>query len=95
MRNHGGGGAFKCRACNFTADIRQSLTVHETYHHDPPGGQPKSNNPFERKPRNSPKRYNQVIYIYIYTNNISICNYYFLYSYRYNYTFGCFLGWSK
>ncbi|EZA49616.1 uncharacterized protein LOC105284532 isoform X2 [Ooceraea biroi] len=60
MRNHGGGGAFKCHACNFTADIRQSLTVHESYHHDPPGGQAKSNNPFERKPRNSPKRYNQV-----------------------------------
>ncbi|XP_011693747.1 PREDICTED: uncharacterized protein LOC105453452 isoform X2 [Wasmannia auropunctata] len=63
MRNHGGGGAFKCRACNFTADIRQSLTVHESYHHDPPvGGQVnrKSNNAFERKPRNSPKRYNQV-----------------------------------
>ncbi|XP_039307735.1 uncharacterized protein LOC105193539 isoform X3 [Solenopsis invicta] len=62
MRNHGGGGAFKCRACNFTADIRQSLTVHESYHHDPPVGQinRKSNNAFERKPRNSPKRYNQV-----------------------------------
>ncbi|XP_067210952.1 zinc finger protein 91-like isoform X5 [Linepithema humile] len=62
MRNHGGGGAFKCRACNFTADIRQSLTVHESYHHDPPVGQVnrKSNNAFERKPRNSPKRYNQV-----------------------------------
>ncbi|XP_029168617.1 zinc finger protein Xfin-like isoform X2 [Nylanderia fulva] len=62
MRNHGGGGAFKCRACNFTADIRQSLTVHESYHHDPPVGHVnrKSNNAFERKPRNSPKRYNQV-----------------------------------
>ncbi|KYM95925.1 hypothetical protein ALC62_13373 [Cyphomyrmex costatus] len=62
MRNHGGGGAFKCRACNFTADIRQSLTVHESYHHDPPVGQinRKNNNAFERKPRNSPKRYNQV-----------------------------------
>ncbi|XP_071654014.1 uncharacterized protein [Temnothorax longispinosus] len=62
MRNHGGGGAFKCRACNFTADIRQSLTVHESYHHDPPVGQVnrKSTNAFERKPRNSPKRYNQV-----------------------------------
>ncbi|XP_072752584.1 uncharacterized protein [Anoplolepis gracilipes] len=62
MRNHGGGGAFKCRACNFTADIRQSLTVHESYHHDPPVSHVnrKSNNAFERKPRNSPKRYNQV-----------------------------------
>ncbi|XP_011264964.2 uncharacterized protein LOC105256594 isoform X2 [Camponotus floridanus] len=62
MRNHGGGGAFKCRACNFTADIRQSLTVHESYHHNPPVGHinRKSNNAFERKPRNSPKRYNQV-----------------------------------
>lgn len=62
-RNHGGGGAFQCRACNFTADIRQSLTVHETNHHEPPVGQTnrKSNTPFERKPRNSPKRYNQVI----------------------------------
>ncbi|XP_046588191.1 zinc finger protein Xfin isoform X2 [Neodiprion lecontei] len=61
-RNHGGGGAFQCRACNFTADIRQSLTVHEMNHHDPPVGQPhrKPNNPCERKPRNSPKRYNQV-----------------------------------
>ncbi|XP_020288618.1 zinc finger protein Xfin-like isoform X2 [Pseudomyrmex gracilis] len=61
MRNHGGGGAFKCRACNFTADIRQSLTVHESYHHDPPVGQvSRKSNKFERKPRNSPKRYNQV-----------------------------------
>ncbi|KAG5327171.1 Z585A protein, partial [Pseudoatta argentina] len=61
MRNHGGEGAFKCRACNFTADIRQSLTVHESYHHDPPVGQiNKNNNDFERKPRNSPRRYNQV-----------------------------------
>ncbi|XP_016909255.2 zinc finger protein 91 isoform X4 [Apis cerana] len=61
-RNHGGGGAFQCRACNFTADIRQSLTVHETNHHEPPVGQinRKSSTPFERKPRNSPKRYNQV-----------------------------------
>ncbi|XP_076648325.1 uncharacterized protein LOC143356482 isoform X2 [Halictus rubicundus] len=61
-RNHGGGGAFQCRACNFTADIRQSLTVHETNHHEPPVGQTnrKTNAPFERKPRNSPKRYNQV-----------------------------------
>ncbi|XP_025157965.1 uncharacterized protein LOC105181057 isoform X6 [Harpegnathos saltator] len=61
-RNHGGAGAFQCRVCNFTADIRQSLTVHETNHHDPPMGQTnrKSNNPFERKLRNSPKRYNQV-----------------------------------
>ncbi|XP_076222930.1 uncharacterized protein LOC116428312 isoform X2 [Nomia melanderi] len=61
-RNHGGGGAFQCRACNFTADIRQSLTVHETNHHEPPVGQTnrKSNASFERKPRNSPKRYNQV-----------------------------------
>ncbi|KAG7205209.1 hypothetical protein KM043_018295 [Ampulex compressa] len=61
-RNHGGGGAFQCRACNFTADIRQSLTVHETNHHEPPVGQGnrKANAPFERKPRNSPKRYNQV-----------------------------------
>ncbi|XP_076756462.1 uncharacterized protein LOC143426727 isoform X4 [Xylocopa sonorina] len=61
-RNHGGGGAFQCRACNFTADIRQSLTVHETNHHEPPVGQTnrKPNTPFERKPRNSPKRYNQV-----------------------------------
>ncbi|XP_076671876.1 uncharacterized protein LOC143370521 isoform X5 [Andrena cerasifolii] len=61
-RNHGGGGAFQCRACNFTADIRQSLTVHETNHHEPPVGHTnrKSSTPFERKPRNSPKRYNQV-----------------------------------
>lgn len=66
MRNHGGGGAFKCRACNFTADIRQSLTVHESYHHDPPVSHVnrKSNNAFERKPRNSPKRYNQVTQAY-------------------------------
>ncbi|XP_011067920.1 PREDICTED: uncharacterized protein LOC105154248 isoform X6 [Acromyrmex echinatior] len=64
MRNHGGGGAFKCRACNFTADIRQSLTVHESYHHDPPVGQiNKNNNDFERKPRNSPRRYNQVLQV--------------------------------
>ncbi|XP_014485264.1 PREDICTED: zinc finger protein 91-like isoform X2 [Dinoponera quadriceps] len=61
-RNHGGAGAFQCRACNFTADIRQSLTVHETNHHDPPVGQVnrKNSNPFERKPRNGAKRYNQV-----------------------------------
>ncbi|XP_076633159.1 uncharacterized protein LOC143347656 isoform X2 [Colletes latitarsis] len=61
-RNHGGVGAFQCCVCNFTADIRQSLTVHETNHHEPPVGQTnhKSNAPFERKPRNSPKRYNQV-----------------------------------
>ncbi|XP_043506793.1 zinc finger protein 91-like isoform X4 [Frieseomelitta varia] len=61
-RNHGGGGAFQCRACNFTADIRQSLTVHETNHHEPPVSQAnrKSATPFERKLRNSPKRYNQV-----------------------------------
>lgn len=64
-RNHGGGGTFQCRACSFTADIRQSLTVHETNHHEPPVGSTlrKQNTPFERKPRNGPKRYNQVLYI--------------------------------
>ncbi|XP_011308060.1 zinc finger protein 91 isoform X2 [Fopius arisanus] len=61
-RNHGGGGAFQCRACNFTAEIRQSLTVHEANHHEPPIEQmaSKMSSPFERKPRNCPKRYNQV-----------------------------------
>ncbi|XP_066587488.1 zinc finger protein 91-like isoform X2 [Prorops nasuta] len=61
-RNHGGGGAFQCGACNFTADIRQSLTVHETNHHEPPVGQAsrKGSIPFERRPRSSAKRYNQV-----------------------------------
>ncbi|XP_015116196.1 zinc finger protein 91 isoform X2 [Diachasma alloeum] len=61
-RNHGGGGAFQCEACNFTAEIRQSLTVHEANHHEPPVGQmaSKMSSPFERKPRNTPKRYNQV-----------------------------------
>ncbi|XP_063987777.1 zinc finger protein 521-like isoform X2 [Diachasmimorpha longicaudata] len=61
-RNHGGGGAFQCQACNFTADIRQSLTVHEANHHEPPVGQmaSKMSSPFVRKPRNIPKRYNQV-----------------------------------
>lgn len=57
-RNHGGGGAFQCRVCNFTADIRQSLTVHEMNHHEPPiGMSSRRSNPFERI---SPKRYNQV-----------------------------------
>lgn len=60
-RNHGGGGAFQCQVCNFTADIRQSLTVHETNHHEPPVGTAnRKPNPFDRKPRNGPKRYNQV-----------------------------------
>jgi hypothetical protein len=36
MKNHGGNGAFKCSVCNFTADIKQSLTVHEMNHHIPP-----------------------------------------------------------
>ncbi|KAK9752132.1 hypothetical protein QE152_g4527 [Popillia japonica] len=38
-QNHNGSGAFKCSACNFTADIKQSLTVHEMNHHVPPVGQ--------------------------------------------------------
>lgn len=38
MKNHGGAGPFKCSACNFTADIKQSLTVHEMNHHVPPVG---------------------------------------------------------
>ncbi|XP_057338406.1 zinc finger protein 729-like isoform X1 [Microplitis mediator] len=60
-RSHNGGGAFQCRACNFTAEIRQSLTVHETNHHEPPVGVcNKKLNPLDRKPRNGPKRYNQV-----------------------------------
>ncbi|XP_051158412.1 zinc finger protein Xfin-like isoform X2 [Leptopilina boulardi] len=60
-RNHGGGGAFQCQVCNFTADIRQSLTVHETNHHEPPVGTAnRKPNPFDRKPRNGSKRYNQV-----------------------------------
>ncbi|KAK0182885.1 hypothetical protein PV327_000972 [Microctonus hyperodae] len=61
-RNHGGGGTFQCRACNFTADIRQSLTVHETNHHEPPLGQliKKVNNSLDRKQRTGVKRYNQV-----------------------------------
>lgn len=37
-KNHGGGGAFCCCVCNFTADIKQSLTVHEMNHHTPPAG---------------------------------------------------------
>lgn len=36
MKNHGGAGPFKCSACSFSADIKQSLTVHETNHHIPP-----------------------------------------------------------
>lgn len=39
MKNHGGTGTFHCYMCNFTADIRQSLTVHEMNHHPPPVGQ--------------------------------------------------------
>lgn len=38
-KNHNGNGAFRCSACNFTADIKQSLTVHEMNHHVPPVGQ--------------------------------------------------------
>lgn len=38
MKNHGGAGAFCCSACNFTADIKQSLTVHEMNHHVPSVG---------------------------------------------------------
>ncbi|XP_031627322.1 uncharacterized protein LOC116343422 isoform X2 [Contarinia nasturtii] len=38
MKNHGGAGPFKCSGCNFTADIKQSLTVHEMNHHVPPIG---------------------------------------------------------
>lgn len=38
MKNHGGQGPFKCSACTFSADIKQSLTVHETNHHIPPIG---------------------------------------------------------
>lgn len=38
MKNHGGAGAFCCSACNFTADIKQSLTVHEMNHHVPAVG---------------------------------------------------------
>ncbi|XP_043271549.1 zinc finger protein 91-like isoform X2 [Venturia canescens] len=61
-RNHGGGGAFQCRACSFTADIRQSLTVHETNHHEPPVGEAhrRMNTSFDRRLRTGPKRYNQV-----------------------------------
>lgn len=36
MKNHGGNGPFRCSVCNFTADIKQSLTVHEMNHHIPP-----------------------------------------------------------
>jgi len=32
-RNHGGPGSFHCTICNFAADIKQSLTVHEMNHH--------------------------------------------------------------
>ncbi|KAM3962769.1 uncharacterized protein ACR2FA_003152 [Aphomia sociella] len=39
MKNHGGSGSFTCFMCNFTADIKQSLTVHEMNHHTPPVGQ--------------------------------------------------------
>ncbi|XP_068621215.1 zinc finger protein 91-like [Battus philenor] len=42
MKNHGGAGSFSCSICNFTADIRQSLTVHEMNHHTPPVGQSSS-----------------------------------------------------
>lgn len=42
MKNHGGNGSFHCSMCNFTADIRQSLTVHEMNHHTPPAGQSSS-----------------------------------------------------
>ncbi|XP_060519105.1 zinc finger protein 142-like isoform X2 [Cylas formicarius] len=38
-KNHNGRGVFRCTACNFTADIKQSLTVHEMNHHTPPVGQ--------------------------------------------------------
>lgn len=43
MKNHGGTGSFHCSICNFTADIRQSLTVHEMNHHTLPVGQTGSN----------------------------------------------------
>lgn len=39
MKNHGGGGSFCCFMCNFTADIKQSLTVHEMNHHTSSVGQ--------------------------------------------------------
>lgn len=39
MKNHGGSGSFVCSKCTFTADIKQSLTVHEMNHHTPPVGQ--------------------------------------------------------
>lgn len=38
MKNHGGTGNFVCSKCTFTADIKQSLTVHEMNHHTPPVG---------------------------------------------------------
>lgn len=38
MKNHGGSGSFVCSKCSFTADIKQSLTVHEMNHHMPPIG---------------------------------------------------------
>lgn len=38
MKNHGGSGNFVCFKCTFTADIKQSLTVHEMNHHTPPVG---------------------------------------------------------
>lgn len=43
MKNHGGSGSFVCSKCTFTADIKQSLTVHEMNHHTPPVGQSAAN----------------------------------------------------
>lgn len=41
MKNHGGSGSFSCFVCNFTADIQQSMTVHEMNHHTRPQGGPR------------------------------------------------------
>lgn len=40
VKNHGGAGKYTCRACSFSSEIRQSLTVHEMNHHQPPVGPP-------------------------------------------------------
>lgn len=66
MKNHGGSGPFKCAACNFTADIKQSLTVHEMNHHDPPvgsavsGGGVLSQHQASQQQQQSQKRRNRV-----------------------------------
>lgn len=56
LRSHGGVGPYHCGLCDFTADIRQSLTVHETNHHDPP---------LNQNTQILPKRANQVRHIVI------------------------------